>query len=93
MSPQLHAIRSRIKSNRYSDYTYRALVLVIALCLFIAGVVMLVLPGPGLLVIALSLAVAATEFNWARKWAHSMRSRVETLRKRVHDKRNKSSQN
>ncbi len=31
------------------------------------GVVMIVLPGPGLLVIAGGLAILATEFIWARR--------------------------
>jgi uncharacterized protein (TIGR02611 family) len=40
--------------------------------LILAGALLLVLPGPGLAVIALGLAVLATEFPWARRllqWA------------------------
>jgi uncharacterized protein (TIGR02611 family) len=40
-------------------------VLVVGLALVGAGVVMLVLPGPGILVIIAGLAVLATEFVWA----------------------------
>ena len=32
----------------------------------LVGVALLVLPGPGLLVIALGLALLATEFEWAK---------------------------
>ena len=35
--------------------------------LLVAGTLMLVLPGPGLLVIFIGLALLATEFAWARR--------------------------
>jgi Putative transmembrane protein (PGPGW) len=34
--------------------------------LLVAGAAMLVLPGPGLVVIALAIGLLATEFRWAR---------------------------
>ena len=42
-------------------------VLVIGGVLVLAGTLMLVLPGPGLLVIFVGLALLATEFAWARR--------------------------
>jgi uncharacterized protein (TIGR02611 family) len=35
--------------------------------LLVAGIAMLVLPGPGWLTIAAGLAILATEFAWARR--------------------------
>jgi len=43
----------------------RIAVLVVGLALMAGGIVMLVLPGPGLLLIIAGLAVLATEFAWA----------------------------
>jgi uncharacterized protein (TIGR02611 family) len=43
----------------------RIAVLVVGLALLAGGVAMLVLPGPGLLLIIAGLAVLATEFVWA----------------------------
>jgi uncharacterized protein (TIGR02611 family) len=43
----------------------RIAVLVVGLVLIAGGVVLLVLPGPGLLLIIAGLAVLATEFAWA----------------------------
>ena len=43
----------------------RIAVFVVGSALVLAGVAMLVLPGPGLLVIIAGLAVLATEFVWA----------------------------
>jgi uncharacterized protein (TIGR02611 family) len=45
----------------------RIAVLVVGLVLVAAGIVMLVFPGPGLLVILGGLAVLATEFVWAER--------------------------
>lgn len=45
----------------------RAAVMVVGLVLLGGGVVMLVTPGPGLLLIVAGLAVLATEFVWAEK--------------------------
>jgi uncharacterized protein (TIGR02611 family) len=35
--------------------------------LLAAGIVMLVIPGPGLLTIAAALAILAADFEWARR--------------------------
>ena len=43
----------------------RIAVFVVGAALVLGGVAMLVLPGPGLLVIIAGLAVLATEFAWA----------------------------
>ena len=43
----------------------RITVAVVGTALLVAGVAMLALPGPGLLVIIAGLAVLATEFAWA----------------------------
>ena len=40
------------------------------------GVVMLVLPGPGLAVIVLGLAVLATEYDWAARLLAALRQRA-----------------
>ena len=44
----------------------RLLVFLIGVSIVLVGVVMLVTPGPAVLVIPLGLAVLATEFVWAR---------------------------
>ena len=41
--------------------------------LLVAGIAMLVLPGPGWLTIAAGLAVLATEFAWARRWLDQLK--------------------
>jgi uncharacterized protein (TIGR02611 family) len=44
----------------------RALVFVIGMTMLLFGIAMLVLPGPGIVMILLALALLATEFAWAQ---------------------------
>lgn len=54
----------------------RAVVVVAGGALVVGGVAMLVLPGPGLLVIIAGLAVLAKEFVWAERALHGMKRRA-----------------
>jgi uncharacterized protein (TIGR02611 family) len=40
------------------------------------GVAMLVLPGPGLVVIPLGLAILGVEYAWARLWLRKVKART-----------------
>jgi uncharacterized protein (TIGR02611 family) len=44
----------------------RVFIMLIGLTLLLIGVVLLVTPGPGILVILVGLSILATEFAWAR---------------------------
>jgi tellurite resistance protein TerC len=56
----------------------RIVVFVLGATVLLFGLLLLVLPGPGLLVIFLGLTLLATEFVWARLWLR--RLRVSTRR-------------
>lgn len=70
----------------------RGLVLVIGSAIVLAGIVMLVLPGPGVLAIFAGLGLLATEFTWAARllrWAKTngiaLQQRIrKRLRRRRH---------
>ena len=47
--------------------------------LLIAGVAMLVLPGPAIVVIPAALTILAVEFLWARRWLNWLRERYQTI--------------
>lgn len=51
--------------------------------LLLAGIVMLVVPGPGWLTIAAGLAILATEFPWARRALDAIKSRALEWRGRL----------
>jgi uncharacterized protein (TIGR02611 family) len=52
---------------------------VAGLVMLAGGVAMLVLPGPGLAVIALGLAVLATEYDWAARLLAEVRRRASRM--------------
>lgn len=64
-------------------YGKRIFVTVAGSILLIAGGAMLVLPGPGFLVIAAGLAILASEFDWAERWMHRVRERAESAAERA----------
>jgi uncharacterized protein (TIGR02611 family) len=75
------AARETIRSRRTLDVTYRLAVLVVGLLVALVGVAMLVLPGPGWLVIILGVAILATEYAWA----HRLLQRVRRWAERAKD--------
>jgi tellurite resistance protein TerC len=47
--------------------------------LLAAGLALLVLPGPAVVVIPAALAILAVEFLWARRWLAWLRERYDTI--------------
>ncbi len=57
--------------------------ILIGFTLLLVGIVMLVTPGPGWLIIALGLAVLAAEFVWARRLLDRLKAQGARLRNTV----------
>lgn len=57
--------------------------ILIGFTLLLAGLVMLITPGPGWLTIALGLAVLAAEFVWARRLLDRLKEQGVRLRDSV----------
>jgi uncharacterized protein (TIGR02611 family) len=57
----------------------RVVILVVGMTVLLAGVVLLFLPGPGLLVMLAGLAIIAAEFPWARRLLRQLKFRTLTL--------------
>ncbi|MGJ3243354.1 MAG: PGPGW domain-containing protein [Opitutales bacterium] len=51
----------------------RLVILVIGTTIILFGILLLVLPGPGLVIIAAGLVVLGVEFAWARRWLARIR--------------------
>ena len=76
--PQLKAVLKWIgRSAR------RIVVTVVGAVLLLAGAVMIVTPGPGLVVIILGLVVLATEYAWARRALEKAGSRAKRTADRI----------
>lgn len=71
------------------DLTYRfARRIVIGLVgatVLLAGIIMIVTPGPAFIVIPVGLAILGLEFAWARRWLQKVRERIsaETSKRRT----------
>lgn len=59
----------------------RLVVMVIGFTILAAGIAMIVLPGPAIIVIPVGLAILATEFIWAKKLLVTVKERFERVRK------------
>ena len=59
----------------------RLIVIVIGFSVLAAGVAMIALPGPAVVVIPIGLAILATEFIWAKKLLDTVKERIGRMRK------------
>ncbi len=57
----------------------RLVVFVIGMLVLLIGIVMIVTPGPAIVVIPLGLGILATQFAWARRLLHEFRDRARQL--------------
>ena len=66
--------------KRAVDFTYktarRIVVTIIGSSVLLLGIVMIVTPGPALVVIPVGLAILAIEFVWARRWLRKLRQMI-----------------
>jgi uncharacterized protein (TIGR02611 family) len=68
--------------------TKRIVVLFLGTAVLVAGVLMLVLPGPGIIVIILGFAILATEFAWAERALDRTTSKAASAASKVSDNKN-----
>jgi uncharacterized protein (TIGR02611 family) len=66
---------------RTVEQVRRAFRIVAGFTLLLAGIVMIVTPGPGWLVIFLGLSLLAAEFIWARRLMERMKEQGERVRR------------
>lgn len=62
---------------------------VIALCggtIALFGVLLLLTPGPGMLVIPIGLAILGLEFAWARRWLRHLKQHAESAVNKIRRK-------
>lgn len=64
----------------------RLLILLVGGTILIAGVALLVLPGPAIVVIPVGLSILSIEFAWARRWLRRARSIWESSGKESSDR-------
>ena len=73
----LEARKERMNAHPVLRHLYKPLVIGVGAFCFIAGLIMLVTPGPGWLFIFIGLGIWGTEFTWARyrAWSQQRKER------------------
>ena len=51
----------------------KVIVFVVGMTVLLAGLALIVLPGPAIVVIPVGLAILGIEFAWARRWLEKLR--------------------
>lgn len=68
---------------RFAHITYkaarRAVIAVVGATVLLLGIVMIVTPGPAIILIPLGLAILGIEFAWARYWLKHARERISGI--------------
>ena len=62
--------------------TTKIVVTLVGTLMLLAGVVMLVTPGPAFVMIPLGLAILATEWEWARRWLEKARDQARRAKEK-----------
>lgn len=85
---------SHLHRNSALSLTSKIIITVVGTLVFLAGVVMLVTPGPAFVMIPLGLAILATEWDWAdrmlqvaKKKAIEAKERAEAMDPKVRRRR------
>lgn len=76
-------MHQRLHSHPALALTTKLVVTTIGVLVLLAGVVMMVTPGPGIAAIALGLAILATEYDWAHRWVEKAREKAHEARLRA----------
>ncbi len=84
-APRAHPLLERLEAwahqGRVRALIVKGAVTVVGPLVVLAGAAMTVLPGPGLVVMALGLGLLAIEYEWARRALHLMGHTLSRARK------------
>lgn len=77
--------------KRTVHFTYKAarriVVAVVGATVLLIGIVMIVTPGPAIVVIPVGLTILSIEFAWARTWLKRLRESISSLNAKERDNR------
>jgi uncharacterized protein (TIGR02611 family) len=60
----------------------RIVVFILGFSVILVGIVMIITPGPAIVVIPAGLAILAVEFAWARRWLRRLKAFLKLYRNR-----------
>jgi uncharacterized protein (TIGR02611 family) len=75
-----------VRTNKTLQQAKKLVVSVIGATILIIGLVMLVMPGPGFLVIIIGLGILATEFVWANLLLEKAKNHYEKTKQKINNR-------
>jgi uncharacterized protein (TIGR02611 family) len=81
--PLIERVRARQARHRQRNRIYRVAFATAGFIVLLAGLIMLVTPGPGIPVIILGLTMLALEFAWAERWLERFLEKAEAAVEQV----------
>lgn len=82
---RFRAFQARARRTRAGALTLRIVVTLVGLLVILAGIIMLIGPGQGILAIILGLAILATEYPWAERMMHNLKERMDRAAQRARE--------
>jgi uncharacterized protein (TIGR02611 family) len=82
----VHVARSR---RGLAGHTKRITVTVVGIILVVTGIILLVLPGPGILLLIVGLAILGSEYDIASDAMHWIKDRYQVTRRRLKERKAK----
>ena len=73
-------MRTTVKALR------KIVILIAGVAVLICGAILLVVPGPGLLVIVAGLLILSIEFDWAKRYLHQARTKLNSMNQAIRNK-------
>jgi uncharacterized protein (TIGR02611 family) len=83
--PLVERLRAQREHHRRRSRIVRALYAVVGATVLLAGLAMLVLPGPALVVIPIGLAILSLEFAWAERLLDRALEQAEKAKRKAAD--------
>lgn len=82
---KIKKVREKARQRRALDLTWRVGVFMVGAAVIVAGLVMLITPGPGVIVIILGLAILASEYVWAQHLLERARTKARQAADKAFD--------
>jgi putative transmembrane protein PGPGW len=86
----MEKMRQFLRFDKMSPSVRKILVSVVGGAIFIAGIIMMVTPGPAFVLIPMGLLLLASEFKWAEQAAQKLLDWFNRVRRKWRQKRGKA---
>lgn len=80
---RLRQLHDRLHANPALALTTKIVVTAVGVLVILAGFLMMVAPGPGIVAVILGLAILSTEWDWADRWLRKAKAQAKRAKERA----------